>query len=355
MLRKISVLFISVFALIISGCASTKADQEATNDYSASIKKSEEFLKNQDFTGTVLIAKEGEILFANGYGLSDSKNPASEPVTINSNLEIGSISKQFASSAIMQLVEKGLMSVEDKMSKYFPDYIYGDQITLKNLLTMRSGISSGIYSNQELLTEGFALINEGKSLDNAFWVSYLNKYPLEKEPGTKFNYNNLNYLLLAKIVEQVSGQNYADYVQENLFEPCGMTHSNMEQGNVDMEAYDFKGEKQHLPADYMLGCGDINSNVVDLFKWVRGILGGKVVSQESLLEMTFNRAADSREYGYGFFYDGSKIYHTGETLTYNSILIYDFETKMTCIVLCNRTSTMKSAMTISSVLGTFWK
>ena len=97
------------------------------------VKKTDDYFNGNNFTGSVLVAKGNRILFAKGYGLTDLKNPESEPITINSKLEIGSITKQFTACAIMQLEEKGLLSVDEKISKYFPDYEYGDKISIKNL------------------------------------------------------------------------------------------------------------------------------------------------------------------------------------------------------------------------------
>lgn len=345
-----------LISLLFAGLLSLTGCKKAL--FSEFISKTDNFLIGQKFTGSILLAYGDTIIFSKGYGLTDSETPDSAPITEDSRLEIGSISKQFCAACIMQLVEKNKMSVEDKLSKYFPDYIYGDEITVKNLLNMRSGISSKLYFSKEITDEVQAMMEENPDLNlsSEYWIPKMNEAPLTATPGTRFDYNNLNYLLLAFIVEQVSGQPYAQYLQEHIFTPCKLTSTNAKSGNVDAVPVNHTIQPQHSPSFYSLGCGDINTIVKDLFKWSRAFVKGKVVSKKSVQEMTFNQKKDSPEYGYGFMFKEPKtILHNGSTFGYNAFMCYDYASKVTVIILCNQTQVNKSAQTMAQVISTFFK
>ena len=343
-------LVLSLFTL--SGCASNKI---TNRDYSETITKTNNFLTQQSFTGTVLVSYDGEVLFANGYGLTDSQNPESSQITADARMEIGSITKQMTAACIMQLVEQGKLSVDENLTKYFPDYIHADQITIKNLLTMRSGIKSSAYSSKEVLADVATALSTGgeNTIDKQYWVELLNNNELSFTPDSLNDYNNLNYILLAYIIEQASGIPYEQYIQENIFDRCGMNNTNRHTAQVDVKPFDSRD--YNIPNFYAIGAGDINSNVYDLNKWMHSFTSGLVVSKESINEMTWGRMKDSLEYGYGFLYGGTKIFHSGSTIGYNSYITYDMETKLTVIVLSNKRAGVKNAQTMAQVVETFWK
>lgn len=355
MRTKKLIIIISMLSICFCLFGASKKSKTKKPDYSEQIKKSEDFLKQQKFAGAVLIAYKDEIVFSNGYGLCDEKDPSSAPITAESVFEIGSISKQFNSSAIMQLVQQNKLSVDDKLSKYFPDYEHGDEITIKNLLTMKSGIHSNLFMSKEEEALFNQMTDTNEELEDGFLLPRILETPLSSTPGTKFDYNNWNYYLLARIVEQVSGMKYYDYLQENFFIPFGMTSTNVETGKVDAIGYEFRGKALHPVREVCLGAGDINSNVGDLFKWTQNFVNNKVVNKDSVSEMTLDRKTRTQEYGYGFFCQGSTIFHTGSTYCYNSFMAYDYETEKTIIVLVNATQTKRPASTIATVLNTYWK
>ena len=220
---------------------------------------------------------------------------------------------------------------------------------------MRSGIDSKIYFSDELISEGLEVLAGGKGLDESFWMKFLNDKPLKNEPGKVMVYDNMNYVLLAKIIEKVTGNTYGEYVQKHFYNPCKMTNTNIESGNIDVKAYDFRGNENYFPDEYSLGAGGMNSTVVDLYKWMQKFANGKIVNRKTLLEMTYNRAKDCPGYGYGLRYNGSAIYHDGSTLNYNATLMYDIETKTTIVVLCNRSQNEKNANSFGQALKAFWK
>src|SRR5215472_4123668 len=167
----------------------------------------------------VLVAQNGKILFEKCYGLADREHTV--PVTPLTTFRIGSVTKQFTASAILKLQERGKLSVNDKLSKYIPDFPRGDEVTLRHLLTHTSGIHSYTDNPDDFLsrvtnaTTTLAIIEELKK----------HKPPYDFDPGTKWSYDNSGYLLLGYIVEKVSGQSYGDFLHENFFQPLGMTNT----------------------------------------------------------------------------------------------------------------------------------
>ena len=113
----------------------------------------DEYLRGRNFQGAVLVGRNAEILFAKGYGLCDAKKESSPPVTVNSVFETGSVSKQMTAAAVMQLAQKKKLSVEDPLSLYFPGYRHGDEITIKMLLNMRSGLTDCINEPDEFFIQ----------------------------------------------------------------------------------------------------------------------------------------------------------------------------------------------------------
>lgn len=360
-MRKTAKAFVFTAVLItgivyFTGCKTTSVIKK---DYTETKQKSDDFLKMQSFTGTVLVSYDGIVLYSNAFGLTNPQNPDSAPITTDSRFEIGSITKQMTAAAIMLQVEQGKLSVEDTISKFFPDLIYGDQITVKNLLTMRSGIPESAYVSKEVIDDvetdyaaGMPESEQEKKYGCDYWIALINRHPLNFTPDKYMEYSNLNYMLLGYILEQVTGQSYEQYMQEHIFDPLEMNSTNMKTAQVDVEPFDSRDG--HIPSYFNLACGNINSNVFDLNRWMDAFVKGKVVTEETVNEMTWGRMKDSLEYGYGFLYGGTKIFHSGSTIGYNTYITYDYNTKLTTIVLCNKRAGIKNAATMSQVLDTFW-
>ena len=249
------------------------------------------------YDGVIYLVHNGNVVYQRATG-TDANG---DPLAINTSMYIGSVSKQFCAAAIMILRDQGKLSVDDTIDKYFPEYSKGKDITIKHLLTMRSGIRDTVgegyantlsYGNTE--KENTALIKE--------WIF---GESLLFEPGSAFRYSNSNYILLADIVEQASGQYYNDFLREYIFDPLDMKHTGLITEIPDSPAW-----AENLIADddveevkikgVAKGAGDIVSNAPDMVKWMEGLSGGKIVSAETLREMTTDHSPDYGEkYGYG--------------------------------------------------------
>jgi D-alanyl-D-alanine carboxypeptidase len=166
---------------------------------------------------SVAIIKDNKIIFQNNYGVVsiDSK----QKITASSNFNIGSLTKQFTAVAILQLEEKHLLSLGDKLSKFFPgmNKKVADVLTIKELLTHSSGVADHYdYTNTTNMKHAHDadVYNAIKNIDSTYFI-----------PATQFRYSNTAYCLLALIIEKLSGMNYNEYMKRNIFKPAGMMNT----------------------------------------------------------------------------------------------------------------------------------
>ena len=340
-----------VFLSLLFAACSTKnqfaCDQIINPSYSEEIEKIEAYLEEKKFDGALLISKNKEIILAKGYGLCDRKNPDSDKIQINTTFEIGSITKQMTAAAIMQLVEKKKLNVDEKISRWFPDFQYGDDITVEMLLNMHSGLTDCLNAPYEFFPTKVAAKIENATVRNEpveeeIILKYLNDAPLFIKPGTEYFYCNTNYYLLAKILEQVSGMDFEEYMNKYIFTPCKMSNTNIDFQKTDTRGYDWKGRYYSIPYGFATGYGDVNSSVVDLYKWNENLIHGKVVKKK-----TYKKMIDSESYGYGFYVQNGEIFHGGATNVFNSFSTYHPDTKTTIIILINRPQSEKYAATFA--------
>jgi len=332
----------SFFIFCAASCSSIKKENwEEPEIISANYKEFaaavDSLLKESGFQGAVLVGRGEKIVFAKGYGVCDEKIAAPDqvPIGINSTFEAGSITKQMTAAAIMKLVQERKLKLDDKISKFFPDFTAGEKITVEMLLNMRSGLTDHINSADDFFPKNIYRRIELKQMDckpveEGLVLDYLNFAPLLAEADSTYFYCNTNYYLLALIIEKVSGSSYYDYMQKKIFKPCGMKHTNLKFQNTDTKGYDYKNRYYSIPASLSLGCGDLNSAVTDLFKWNVLFTGGKVVKKK-----TFKKMIDSESYGFGVYCHEGSIFHAGVTNVFNSYDGYYFEDKLSVIVLAN--------------------
>ena len=203
------------------------------------VTKLEEFLGKEAsadrFSGAVLFAREGTPLFSKAYGLANKANGV--PNRVDTKFNLGSMNKMFTAVAIAQLAEAGKLSFTDPLVKHLPDYPNKDvaeKVTLHHLLTHTSGI--GDYFTQKFMETSKDRFRTIRS----YFPLFVDK-PLEFEPGKKFRYSNAGFMILGAVVEQVSGQNYFEYVREHIYRPAGM---------VNTDAYEMDYDTPNLAIGY---------------------------------------------------------------------------------------------------------
>ena len=263
------------------------------------------------FSGTVLVMKQNEVLLRKGYGLADRE--WNIPNTPDAKFRIGSITKQFTATCILQLIEAGKLSVDDKLSKFYPDFPKGDSVTIHMLLNHTSGIAS--YTDQKNFMEVATLPWSKDSI-----IAYFKKVPYNFSPGTKWAYNNSGYFLLGCIIEKVSGQSYSDYLRQHIFDKLGMNNSGVDKLDsvLAFRANGYsKAGKKTINADYIsmawpFSAGVLYSTIDDLYKWDRALYGNTILSEASRKKMF---TPGKSNYGYGIIIDSMenhlRIWHNG--------------------------------------------
>ena len=297
----------------------------------------DEVLKNNHFKGIVSLTKDGEVI----YQYIDGKDKSDNDLTADSSMYIGSVSKQFCAASVIMLRDQGKLSVDDTLEKYFPEYEIGRNITVKNLLTMRSGIIDMV---NEGTCDGVEYENTEEENTDAVKKWIFSK-PLKFEPDTEYAYSNSNFFLLSEIVKQISGQRYHDFVRENIFEPLNMTHSGFVEEVSENPAWAeglARGEENGniIETGLSNGAGDIASNAADMDAWMAGLSGGRLISEESFREMSANYSSESGTgYGYGLMpmYSGG-IGHPGAISTYNSLDYINSEHGLRLFIASNKGS-----------------
>lgn len=304
--------------------------------------------KTRGFNGNVLVAKKGKIIYEKAIGWADYLHRDS--LKINSRFEMASVTKTMTSTAILQLMERGKLSLNDDVKKFFPDFPY-DGITIKLLLTHRSGMMNyvyfidGIYRSQHL--------NQKKGLTNSEAMAMIAKYkprPFNK-PDARFLYNNSNFMVLGSIVEKVSGMSYADYMKANVFKPAGMSHTAVyskavyEKIPVDVVGHDRGQWRYSVVQNFLDGpVGDkgIYSTVGDLYLYDRALRAGKLLKQATMDSAYVPRNPMLHghfSYGYGwriFEAPGQQvIYHTGWWHGFRHIYLRDIKDDITIVLLSN--------------------
>ncbi len=331
--------FISLFTL--SSCSSVKkmkvdVDFVENKKFSEQIAQAEEYLVKCNFQGTILVAQNQDILYAKGFGLSDKNNKESPTNSIHTTYEIGSITKQMTGAAIMQLIEKKKLSLDTTIDKFFPEFEHGKNITVRMLIQMRSGLYDYINASSDFFPKKIANKIEKQEYNNQpveenIVVDYLNQTQTLTTPDTTFFYCNTDYYLLAKILEQVSGMTYEDYMKKYIFSPCGMTHTNCQFQNTIAKGYDYNNHYYSFPEGFANGCGDVNSNVIDLLKWNLQLSEGKVIKKKS-----YKKIISEKNYSYGLIKNSNSVLHAGNTCVFNSYNVFNHKTKTSIIVLVNQ-------------------
>ena len=293
------------------------------------------------FMGAALVAIGDDIVFDEAYGSANLEwNIANTPAA---KFRIGSVTKQFTAASILLLKERGLIDLDAPVKTYWPDAPPAwDAITVRNLLQHTSGITN-VTNLDEFATVKFLPTTREELI-----ARFADK-PLEFTPGEKWDYSNSGYVLLSAIVEQVSGQDYADFVKANIFDPLGMadTAIDVTADIVPRRASGYAPSADGIVnAEYVnmaipTGAGALYSTTHDLLKWQRALFGGRLLEPASLTEMTGPGvpAMAGATYGFGVLRtedeDGTMIWHGGGIEGFNAMLMHDPDRDITVVVLAN--------------------
>ncbi len=301
-------------------------------------------LSNKDASGiAVLVSKDGKVVYEKGFGYADIKGK--KLVTKDTKFRIGSVTKQFTAAAILKLQENGLLSVNDKLSKYIPDFPRGDEVTIHHLLTHTSGIHS--YTNKpDFINRVTGTISEDSLISSFKHDAY------DFNPGENFMYNNSGYFLLGYIIGKVSGMPYGEYLKKTFFDPLGMKNTGLHHAGIKLEnealGYATNNgmyeEAINWDMSWAGAAGALYSTLADLDKWNNALYSGKVLKESSLksaltVVQLKNGGKPQMNYGYGLItgnYRGlDNIQHSGGLHGFITQLMYFPKQKMTVVMYSN--------------------
>lgn len=293
-------------------------DKEAIDEYV------EHYLERNGLPGaSIVIVKDGETIHANGYG-HDSEG---SPITEHSLMRIGSLSKSFTAFAVLQFIDEGTIKLDDLVVKYLPELTMNDhrfqQVTIRHLLSHTSGIPNP------------TIVSKANTLEKG--VKRVQKWQLQSNPGERYSYSNANYWILAWLVENISGMEFAAYLDTKLFAPLGMDDS--------LSPVNAGDEIPGLPRGYVTaygtaipisgmenmfsGSGGIVTTAADMGKWLsmhtnNGVsTAGERLLSTSLLQESYSPQPGSDNYGLGWSLNSSnaepqRISHSGALTNYQA-------------------------------------
>jgi CubicO group peptidase (beta-lactamase class C family) len=311
----------------------------------------------------VLIAKKGQIIYEKGFGTANLElNVAVKPEMV---FRIGSITKQFTAVAILQLVEKGQISLTDSLQKFIKTFHFkGKTITIENLLTHTSGIR-GYEELDAKVPNAIRVDFAAKTV-----IDSLDKLPLAFEPNTRYEYSNSNYFLLGYIIEQVSGKAYPQYLKDHILLPAGLNSTYYENQTEIIpnrtSGYTFSDgnywNAEYISMSLVYSAGALLSNVRDLYKWHQTLYNGQILQLETLLKATKPyKLSDGKqsEYGYGFFVRNengiNSIGHGGAIDGFRATAIYypDHDVYIACFLNSDRDNEAKFFQSIANIILDF--
>jgi CubicO group peptidase (beta-lactamase class C family) len=294
-------------------------------------------VKRDHFSGSILIARDGKVLFSRGYGMANIEHDV--PNTPQTKFRLGSITKQFTAMAILILQERGKLSVQDKVKKYLPEAPKSwDDITIRHLLTHTSGIP-----NYTAFLEFLRTLPDRVTLKEL--IAKFKDKPLDFKPGEKFQYSNSGYVVLGQIIETASGQNYPAFMKEAIFDPLRMNDTGYDSATAILR-HRAAGYTRRLGivltnCDYVdmsipHAAGALYSTALDLLKWDQALYSEKLLPQKSLKAMFTPFKAD---YAYGWVIDKKfgllRYQHGGGIMGFVTIIERYPDEKLLVVALSN--------------------
>ena len=315
----------------------------------------QQMLANQIPGVSLAVLRKGEIILLKSYGLANVEHQV--PVKPTTVFQSGSIGKQFTAAAVMLLVQENRLSLDDKISKYFPDVpATWKDITVWNLLTHTSGL--GDYPLDIDLRRDYT--------EDELFASF-KKAPLDFEPGSSWNYSNVGYVTLGILIRKVTGEYYGDFIRNRIFQPLQMTTARVisEVDIVPNRAAGYrlvKGELKNQdwvsPSTNSTADGSLYFSILDLAKWDAALYTDQPLTQASrnkIWTAAQLRGGATKDYGFGWHlgkYHGRRlVFHGGAWQGFKTFIIRFLDTELTIIFLANswETRDFKFARALASV------
>lgn len=309
----------------------------------------------------VLVRKNGHAIFEKGYGVRDLRTHTKIDAT--TNFRLASVTKQFTATCVMMLVRDGKLRYEDHLTDVFPDFpAYGKSISIRNLLNH----TSGLVAYEDLLEKQYSNTPPEKipQIKDAGVLALMKQQTSTKFiPGTKWEYSNTGFAILAMVVEKKSGKPFGEFLRERIFAPLKMDNTiAFENGKNEVsnrafghtKSGDKWQEKDQSPTSAVLGDGGIYTSLNDMAKWDDALEHHVLLSEHDMQpaispalrpagtadEPMKDPDGNSIRYGFGWFLDPYKgharMYHDGDTVSFRTTIQRFTDDHVTIIALCNR-------------------
>jgi CubicO group peptidase (beta-lactamase class C family) len=334
--------------LLISILAFFSSKSHENHDNRDSLSKKIEttlknYIENDDYQGAVLVAKDGKILFNNAYGFSNREKKIKN--TTDTQFLIGSLTKSFVAVSVLQLVEDGLLDLNEPIRTYIPELKddLGKNLTLHILLKHQSGLVPHLEHIIDF---------EDKDVSSQEIIDIINTSSLSFTPRSEYQYSNLNYTLSAIAIEKVTGKSLSQVLQEKTFKPLKMDRSGVERKSkypkkrakgYRKTTFGIKNDENIV--SYALGSGDIFSTVEDLYKWDQALYNNTLLSEKNISLLFDGENSEFGNYSYGFRIteyqrrkgnkNGTLMRHGGTMDGFMSNLHRYSDDKLTVIILGN--------------------
>ncbi|MCW3086932.1 MAG: beta-lactamase [Sediminibacterium sp.] len=324
----------------------------------------ESLLLRRGFNGSILLAKNGQIVFEDYHGLINFKTK--EPITENTPFHVASISKTFTATVILKLMEEGKLALEDPVEKYLSSFPY-QNITIKDLLSHRSGLPKYDHfmdgtqtvvttrrNRRGKLVKRYTTVKvplqfTGLASNNDVLQYMIRNRPApESSPNRRYSYCNTNYAMLALIIEKITNTPFPEYMQQKVFQPLGMTHTyifSLKDTANYVPSYNYNNSPFGLEKlDCVYGDKNVYTTVRDLLLWDKALYGGTFVSQATM-EMAYqpysNETRGNKNYGLGWHLfikppDPTIVYHNGWWHGNNAVFRRLIADSATVIILGNK-------------------
>jgi D-alanyl-D-alanine carboxypeptidase len=329
------------FLLFMANCGNAQNEHDRTDSLMSSIYQ-------YDSPGAAIaVIKDGRVVFKRGYGLADLHSKA--PITPSTNFNICSMTKQFTACAILQLQRDGKLSLDDNLSRFFPDFAPGvaSIVSVRHLLTHSSGIMEHYsFVDRARYTEFWDkdVLTALRSVDSLYF-----------QPGSRYRYSNAAFCLLALIIEKLSGETYPAYLRNHVFGPLNMMRSDVIQPDFkiadrafgyecDKDTFRIADAKESLFFSTM-GDGGVYTSIDDYLRWITAIQQKSVMDPALVNEVQSAQfpidTARNLSYGFGWFVAGSGdsrlVYHTGSNGGFRTIVLTKPSAKYAVVIFSNRT------------------
>jgi len=326
-MKKVLFAIFLLGSMVVSKAQNREKSSEINNFMSTIYKQGQ-------FSGAVLVAERGKVIYKNGFGFAERKTQ--EPFTTSTPCYIGSLSKQFTAMGIMMLKERKMLDYNDPIRKYFPQLpAFMQSVTIRSLLTHSSGLA--IFDDFPGMAE--------KDVFNII----LRQNSLRMNPGEKFEYCNANYTLLGMVIEKISHSSLNEFLTDNIFKPVGMKGTYVDEPSLKNKkravGYYLFGEPYNY-STYIGGAASVVSSVEDLYKWDQYLYNPKIVTKKSLEEafeiqskIGKDEIYEEKGYGFGWFVNckgGEKIIqHDGGFAGFRAYIERQIDRDNTIILISN--------------------